>query len=110
MEKSLDMIELLRKQQESPKDFETQFLLSDQVYMKAIVPPTDKVCLWLGVSISYAHLLFQSTNTNNNGSLQITFPPPYVHSASKCHLEIIDLNRILRVIKFKYKTKYSPNT
>lgn len=29
---------------------ETHYLLADNVYCKATVPPTDKVCLWLGVS------------------------------------------------------------
>lgn len=45
------MIKMLQKHQNSPKEFETQYLLSDQVYMKAAIPPSDKVCLWLGVSI-----------------------------------------------------------
>ena len=44
------MIKLLQKRCENPKDIETQFMLSEQVYVKAVVPPTDKVCLWLGVS------------------------------------------------------------
>ncbi|KAJ4445613.1 hypothetical protein ANN_12295 [Periplaneta americana] len=48
LENSLDMIKLLQKQSDSPKEIETQFLLSEQVYVKARVPPTDKVCLWLG--------------------------------------------------------------
>jgi len=29
---------------------ETKFLLSDQVYAKAVVPPTSRVCLWLGAN------------------------------------------------------------
>jgi len=36
--------------QDAKEETETQFLLSDQVYMKSRIPPTDKVCLWLGVS------------------------------------------------------------
>uniref|UniRef100_A0A8C7KHC3 Prefoldin subunit 3 n=1 Tax=Oncorhynchus kisutch TaxID=8019 RepID=A0A8C7KHC3_ONCKI len=30
---------------------ETHFLLADNVYCKASVPPTDKVCLWLGANV-----------------------------------------------------------
>lgn len=30
---------------------ETRFLLSDQVYAKARIPPTENVNLWLGVSM-----------------------------------------------------------
>lgn len=46
--KSLDMIEVLKKQEE-PKD--TQFLLSEQVFLKTVVPPTKVVCLWLGANV-----------------------------------------------------------
>lgn len=46
--KSLDMIEILKKQTE-PK--ETQFLLSEQVFLKTTVPPTKEVCLWLGANV-----------------------------------------------------------
>jgi hypothetical protein len=51
LENSLDMIKLLQDQHDNPKEMETEFLLCEQVYFKALVPPTDKVCLWLGVSI-----------------------------------------------------------
>lgn len=44
------MIVMLQKKQDATEDMETQFLLSDQVYMKALIAPTNKVCLWLGVS------------------------------------------------------------
>ena len=30
-----------------------QYLLSDQVYVDATVPPTKTVCLWLGVSDAF---------------------------------------------------------
>ncbi len=32
---------------------ETHFQMSDNLYVKAKVPPTDKVCLWLGVSMIF---------------------------------------------------------
>jgi len=44
------MIKLLQEQRDNPQEIETEFLLCEQVYFKALVPPTDKVCLWLGVS------------------------------------------------------------
>jgi Prefoldin subunit len=36
--------------QESDADMETTFMLADTLYAKAKVPPTNNVCLWLGVS------------------------------------------------------------
>jgi len=35
---------------------DTQFLLSDQVYAKATIPATDKVCLWLGANVMLEYL------------------------------------------------------
>lgn len=46
--KSLEMIDILRDQSDEK---ETQFLLSEQVFLKAIVPPTKTVCLWLGANV-----------------------------------------------------------
>lgn len=40
---------------ESTSSLETRFLLADNLYCKASVPPTDKVCLWLGVSQCHCH-------------------------------------------------------
>ncbi|KAI9579328.1 prefoldin subunit 3 [Glossina fuscipes] len=48
LQRSLEMIDVLRKETE---ERETQFLLSDQVFIKTIVPPTDTVCLWLGANV-----------------------------------------------------------
>nr|QBH72836.1 prefoldin subunit [Brunneria borealis] len=62
LENSLNMIKLLQKQSGSPKEIETQFLLSEQVYVKALVPPTDKVCLWLGANVMLEYPLEEAMN------------------------------------------------
>ncbi|XP_055629889.1 prefoldin subunit 3 [Toxorhynchites rutilus septentrionalis] len=46
--KSLEMITILKNQ---TSDQETQFLLSEQVFVKTCVPPTKTVCLWLGANV-----------------------------------------------------------
>lgn len=46
--KSLEMIDILKEQTE---DKETQFLLSEQVFLKTTMPPTSTVCLWLGANV-----------------------------------------------------------
>lgn len=46
--KSLEMVEILKDQTEEK---ETQFLLSEQVFLKTAVPPTNTVCLWLGANV-----------------------------------------------------------
>lgn len=54
LKKSLTMIEKLEKQKD---EFETQFLFSEQVFAKAIIPPTDTVCLWLGANVMLEYSL-----------------------------------------------------
>eukprot|EP00090_Calanus_glacialis_P033218 TRINITY_DN550_c0_g1_i1.p1 TRINITY_DN550_c0_g1~~TRINITY_DN550_c0_g1_i1.p1 ORF type:complete len:185 (-),score=70.15 TRINITY_DN550_c0_g1_i1:137-691(-) len=54
---SLAMIKKLREKKSSEEKMETQFLLSDQVYAKAVIPPTDKVCLWLGANVMLEYTL-----------------------------------------------------
>ncbi|XP_055702425.1 prefoldin subunit 3 [Phlebotomus papatasi] len=46
--KSLEMINILRNQAD---DMETQFLLSEQVFVKTTISPTKTVCLWLGANV-----------------------------------------------------------
>lgn len=52
LERSLDMIKLLKKHktESSGEKLVTQFLLSEQLYSKATINPSDTVYLWLGVS------------------------------------------------------------
>jgi len=54
---SLVMIKKLRARQASGESLDTQFLLSDQVYAKARIPPTDKVSLWLGANVMLEYTL-----------------------------------------------------
>ncbi|ESP05358.1 hypothetical protein LOTGIDRAFT_202995 [Lottia gigantea] len=48
---SLDIVKHLLERKTNADPLETRFLLSDQVYAKAKIPPTDKVCLWLGANV-----------------------------------------------------------
>lgn len=57
LERSLDMIKKLQQEKNESKELETQFLLSEQVYAKAVIPPTDKVCLWLGANVMLEYTL-----------------------------------------------------
>ncbi|CAH2084813.1 unnamed protein product [Euphydryas editha] len=52
--RSLDVIEKLKTQKE---EMETQFLLSDQVFLKANVMPTNTVYLWLGANVMLEYSL-----------------------------------------------------
>lgn len=54
---SLAMLKKLKSKNGEGEACETQFLLSDQVYAKATIPPTEKVCLWLGANVMLEYTL-----------------------------------------------------
>ncbi|XP_032083802.1 prefoldin subunit 3 isoform X1 [Thamnophis elegans] len=51
IKQTLEILKHMQKKKESTDLMETRFLLADNVYCKASVPPTDKVCLWLGANV-----------------------------------------------------------
>ncbi|CAB3367473.1 Hypothetical predicted protein [Cloeon dipterum] len=59
LEQSLSMIKLLKKQQseKDKEDLSTMFCIAEQAHMKAAIPPTDKVCLWLGANVMLEYSL-----------------------------------------------------
>ncbi|KAK7107917.1 prefoldin subunit 3-like [Littorina saxatilis] len=54
---SLDIVKHLQSKKESPAPLESRFLLSDHLFAKAKIPPTDKVCLWLGANVMLEYTL-----------------------------------------------------
>jgi len=48
---TLDIIKHMQTKKSSTAVMETNFQLSDQLFVKARVPPTDKVCIWLGANV-----------------------------------------------------------
>ena len=60
IQKSLDMIDVLEAKKATNEQIDTQFLLSDLLYSRAVIEPTDNVCLWLGV------MLCKTTKTIKN--------------------------------------------
>jgi prefoldin subunit 5 len=45
------MVLLIKENNEEKKTIITDFILSHNLYSKAEVEPTDKVCLWLGANV-----------------------------------------------------------
>ncbi|KAK2727844.1 prefoldin subunit 3-like [Artemia franciscana] len=57
IEKSLQILEVLKQKSQSQEKFDTRFLLTDQVYASAKVEPTKSVCLWLGANVMLEYTL-----------------------------------------------------
>ncbi|XP_056603454.1 prefoldin subunit 3 [Triplophysa dalaica] len=51
IKQTLEILRHMQKKKETTNPMATHFLLADNVYCKASVPPTDKVCLWLGANV-----------------------------------------------------------
>ncbi|XP_026072265.1 prefoldin subunit 3-like [Carassius auratus] len=51
IKQTLEILRHMQKKKDTTDPMETHFLLADNVYCKASVPPTDKVCLWLGANV-----------------------------------------------------------
>lgn len=48
---TLEMVLFLKAQKSSPTPLSTQFLLNENVYASATIPPTDTTYLWLGANV-----------------------------------------------------------
>jgi len=62
LKQSLRLIAALKQRQEGGKDAQTLFMLSDQCYATADIPPTDKVCLWLGANVMVEYSIEEADN------------------------------------------------
>nr|XP_061811006.1 prefoldin subunit 3-like [Nerophis lumbriciformis] len=51
IKQTLEILRHMQKKKDTTEPMETHFMLADNVYCKASVPPTDKVCLWLGANV-----------------------------------------------------------
>lgn len=48
---TLDAIKCLKERDEDAEPMKSQFMLSDQLFVTAKIPPTKKVSLWLGANV-----------------------------------------------------------
>ncbi|KAL3189466.1 hypothetical protein MRX96_002774 [Rhipicephalus microplus] len=54
---ALEIVKLLITKRDASEDMETKFMMCEQVYSKAVIPPTERVCLWLGANVMLEYSL-----------------------------------------------------
>ncbi|KXJ22771.1 prefoldin subunit 3 [Exaiptasia diaphana] len=59
---SLEMVKLLQNNKEKGTPCHSRFLVSDQLYANAVVPPSEKVCLWLGANVMLEYTIEEADN------------------------------------------------
>ena len=82
---SLDVLKLIRVRSAAGQEMRTNFLLSDEVYMQALVPATDRINLWLGANVMLSYpvdeaeqLLRRNLETAERNLLQIDVDLDYL--------------------------------
>ncbi|PAV85604.1 hypothetical protein WR25_08228 isoform C [Diploscapter pachys] len=73
-ENSLKILDALEEKKEKGEPFHTTYLLSDEVYTKAVVPKPEKVCIWLGAGVMAEYDLAEARDLltkNRDGVLKI---------------------------------------
>lgn len=48
---TLNIVKHMQSKKDSQEPMQTHFQMSDNLFVAATVPPTDKVCLWLGANV-----------------------------------------------------------
>lgn len=76
---SLDIVQHMKSRKESKTPMDSTFMLADTLYVKANIPPTDTVCLWLGANVMLEYTL-------DDAELLLTKN----HSAALKSLEVVD--------------------
>uniref|UniRef100_A0A8C5QQR0 VHL binding protein 1 n=1 Tax=Leptobrachium leishanense TaxID=445787 RepID=A0A8C5QQR0_9ANUR len=91
IKQTLEILKHMQKKKDTTEPMETRFLLADNVYCKASVPPNDKVCLWLGVSKELYICIFENIVLQKVLEKIISFPClhlPVMPNASGAYLTI----------------------
>jgi prefoldin subunit 5 len=57
IEKAIDAVEYLEKKRDESDNMKVDFMVSNNLWAKAEVPPTKSVCLWLGADIMCEYTL-----------------------------------------------------
>lgn len=62
LKSTYEMVNVLQEKKKVDTTLNTRFLLSDQLYVNASVPPTDTVCLWLGANVMLEYSIDDAEN------------------------------------------------
>ncbi len=75
IQQGVEVVDFLKKKLKQGEDISTNFPLTDNCHAKAIIPPTESVCLWLGANVMLEYPIDEAaellTNSNNNATESI---------------------------------------
>lgn len=75
IQQAIEVVEFLKKKATQGENLLTHFPLTDNCHIKATIPPTENVCLWLGANVMLeypvgdAEELLRSSSSNANESI-----------------------------------------
>jgi prefoldin subunit 5 len=72
IQQAIEVVDFLNRRQAEGVVTRTHFPLTDNCYAKAEIPPTEKVCLWLGANVMLEYSIDEAEallkNSNNNAT------------------------------------------
>ena len=76
IQQAVEVVEFLKRRRSEGETVSAHFPLTDNCHAKAEIPPTDKVCLWLGAnvmmeySLEEAEALLKTSDSNATASMK----------------------------------------
>ena len=76
IQQAIETVDFIRKKRGQDEEIKTHFPLTDNCHAQAVIPPTDRVCLWLGAnvmleySIEEAEELLRTSSSNATESIK----------------------------------------
>jgi prefoldin subunit 5 len=68
IQQGVEVVEFMRKKLNDGHDIHTHFPLTDNCHAKAIVPPSQSVCLWLGANVMLEYPIDEAAELLNNSN------------------------------------------
>lgn len=70
IEKNLEILKTLKDKHTKNEEMDANYQLDYHLYTRAIVPPTDKVCLWLGANVMLEYSIQEAEELLNKNLAQ----------------------------------------
>jgi prefoldin subunit 5 len=72
IQQSIEVVQFLKKRNEESDTIKTHFPLTDNLHAKAEIPPSDKICLWLGANVMLEYSIKEAENLLNTSNQNAT--------------------------------------
>ena len=72
IQQAIEVVDFLEKRRQDDTSIKTNFPLTDNCHAQAEIPPTDKVCLWLGANVMLEYSIDEAASLLKKSSSNAT--------------------------------------